>query len=113
MDLNQEIRAKTKRFQIIFCSMDDNEKDCQDFVRGLHGDWLVIPWSDQANRRVARNQCNVSAHPALVILKNVSDGIVISVEGKEEFQELGEAALERWEELARVAIKGGGIMEQD
>jgi hypothetical protein len=92
------------KVEIVFISMDDSEKDCQEFLKDM-GNWLCLPWGDQIHRRAARNQCNVSRFPRLVIFKNEADGILLTEKGKDDIQERGEGAWFHWTELARSAVK--------
>ncbi|CAG7836808.1 unnamed protein product [Allacma fusca] len=93
------------RLQVIFVPMDEAEKDTQDFVKTLHGDWMVVPWSSQSTRRNVRNQYNVINFPWITVVKNSPEGLLVTQEGKEDVQELGTDAFQKWITLAKTTRK--------
>ena len=88
------MKKQNVKLEIIFISMDDTEKDCQEFVKDMS--WLSIPWSDQIHRRNARNECNISRHPRLVVFRNEEEGFLITDHGKDDIQERGDEAWKYW-----------------
>jgi nucleoredoxin len=93
------------RFQVIFVPMDETEKDTQDFVKTLHGNWLVLPWNSQSTRRNVRNQYNVINFPWITVVKNTPEGLLVTQDGKDDVQELGTDAFQKWITLAKSARK--------
>ncbi|OXA51018.1 Nucleoredoxin-like protein 1 [Folsomia candida] len=92
---------KRARLEIIFIPQDEDEADCEFFVKALMGDWLIVPWSNQQLRRKVKNMYSVSDQPWLVVVKNDAKGSLVRLDGKSDLLDYGYFCWRDWMEIAK------------
>jgi hypothetical protein len=99
---------KEAGLEVVWCSSDDNAQQFKDYAAKM-GPWLAVPFEDSALRTRLKQEYGVCAAkeqaavgvrdrkrgiPTLAIVR--PDGSVVTLEGDEQVEKEGLAALKKW-----------------
>eukprot|EP00051_Salpingoeca_urceolata_P019686 m.290394 g.290394 ORF g.290394 m.290394 type:complete len:162 (+) comp19466_c1_seq4:1048-1533(+) len=105
---DEEVDRSKRPFEVVFVSSDVDEAAAKEYLTGVHGDWLMLPFGHELQNKLkqrygacaGKEQADVgvedrkSGIPCLAIIKE--DGELITLDGVSDVQSKGPAALAKW-----------------
>jgi thiol-disulfide isomerase/thioredoxin len=92
VEFYSNLKQEGKEFEIIFVSADKGEDEMLAYMKETSMPWLAIPYNSTAIKAL-KEKLNISGIPALVI---VCDGQVITKQGRDDVENSGSTAYEKW-----------------
>ncbi|KAM8792707.1 NXNL2 protein, partial [Eudromia elegans] len=86
-------------FEVVFISSDHSAEEMAGYMRGMHGDWLALPFHDPYKHDL-KKKYNITAIPKLVIVKQT--GEVITDKGRKQIRDKGLSCFRNWLEAADI-----------
>ena len=111
--LHEEAQEDEKPFEVVYVSSDHSAKECHEYMKHKHGDWLRIPF-DSPLRNALKEQFGVfagkeqSQFPSTKRRSGIPTLVVISRDGKEQAMLDCDSAKVRQEAEA----KGASFLDQ-
>ena len=87
----------SESFEVVMVGFDKNSEDMHAYMKNYEMGWAAIPYGSSA-RLALKEQFSVSAIPQLIIL--TSNGRVLTKDGCQQVELMGDEALAHWQKLA-------------
>jgi nucleoredoxin len=104
VDFYQSLVGRGAPLEIVFISSDATVEDMTEYMQ-QHGNWLTLPHSDSNYAKQLKRKYSIQTIPKFVVVK--PDGTVISIKGRKEVTEIGEACFDNWLKSC------GGVFERE
>ena len=86
-----EVNSKEKQIEIVFVSLDRDEKQFNEYFAEMP--WVTLPFQDSRIETFS-DQYECQGIPYLVVIKQ--DGTLVSKTGRNDVQSSGAAAIQKW-----------------
>ncbi len=85
--------ANSDRFEVVLVGFDNSADDMHDYMKRYAMLWPAVDW-DSPVRLALKERFSVSLIPALIVV--APDGRIITTDGYQQIQNLGEEVLQTW-----------------